>query len=142
VNKHWLASIAAASGIAIAIPAQAELVVIVNPKNPTTAVTTEQAAQLFLGKSASFPGGSAATALNLVEGAALRDEFYAKVADKNPGQVKAYWAKQMFSGKASPPREFATAAEVKKAVAADPGAIGYVDKGLVDASVKGVLTIQ
>jgi ABC-type phosphate transport system substrate-binding protein len=142
VNKRWMVGIVAAAGIATWIPAHADLVVIVNPKNPATSLSAEQAAQLFLGKSASFPGGAAATALNLVEGAALRDEFYGKVADKTPGQVKAYWAKQMFSGKGSPPKELASVAEVKKAVASDPSAIGYVDKGAVDASVKGVLTIQ
>jgi ABC-type phosphate transport system substrate-binding protein len=142
MNKQWFAGILAAAGFATALPAAAELVVIVNPKNANTALTTEQVSQLFLGKSASFPGGAAATALNLVEGAPLRDEFYSKVADKNPGQVKAYWAKQMFSGKGSPPKELATAADVKKAVAADPGAIGYVDKSVVDGTVKGVLTIQ
>jgi ABC-type phosphate transport system substrate-binding protein len=142
VNKKWFSGIAAAAAIATAFPASAELVIIVNPRNATATLTTEQVSQLFLGKSASFPGGAAATALNLAEGAPLRDEFYSKVTDKNPGQVKAYWAKQMFSGKGSPPRELASAAEVKKAVASDPGAIGYVDKSLLDATVKGVLTIQ
>jgi len=76
------------------------------------------------------------------EGSALRDEFYAKVADKNPGQVKAFWAKQMFSGKGQPPREVASSADVKKAVAADPGAIGYIEKGALDGTVKSVLAVQ
>jgi hypothetical protein len=31
---------------------------------------------------------------------------------------------------------------MKKAVASDPGAIGYVEKGALDSSVKAVLTIQ
>jgi ABC-type phosphate transport system substrate-binding protein len=142
VNKHWLAGIIAMAGMACAIPARAQLVVIVNPRNPAASLSAEQVAQIFLGKSSSFPGGGTATPLNLAEGAALRDEFYAKVAEKNPGQVKAYWAKQMFSGKSSPPREVASAAEVRKAVAGDVSAIGYVDKAAVDSSVKAVLTVH
>ena len=55
--------------------------------------------------------------------------------------MKAYWAKQMFSGNGSPPRELASSADVKRAVAADPTAIGYVEKGAVDSSVKSVLTL-
>lgn len=126
---------------ALAIPVRAELVVIVNPKNPAASMSAEQVAQVFLGRSTSFPGGAAATPLDQKEGVAVRDEFYTKVADKNPGQVKAYWAKQMFSGNGSPPRELGSSAEVKRAVAADPSAIGYVEKGAVDSSVKGVLTV-
>lgn len=126
---------------ALAIPVRAELVVIVNPKNPAASMSAEQVAQVFLGRSTSFPGGAAATPLDQKEGVAVRDEFYTKVADKSPGQVKAYWAKQMFSGNGSPPRELGSSAEVKRAVAADPSAIGYVEKGTVDSSVKGVLTV-
>ena len=141
MRKNWLVAILAAAGFAAAIPARAELVVIVAAKNPTTSLTKEQAAQLFLGKSATFPGGGTATPLDLAEGAATRDEFYAKVTEKNAGQLKAYWAKQMFSGNGSPPRELASSADVKRAVAADPTAIGYVEKGAVDSSVKSVLTL-
>src|SRR4029450_13853920 len=82
---------------ALALPAQAELVVIVNPKNPAASLSADQVAQVFLGRSNSFPGGGAATPVDQKEGTALRDEFYTRVTDKNPGQVKAYWAKQMFS---------------------------------------------
>jgi ABC-type phosphate transport system substrate-binding protein len=131
----------AAAIAAIAIPASAELVVIVNPRNPATSMSADQVAQVFLGRTGSFPGGGAATPLDQKEGTALRDEFYTKVADKNPGQVKAYWSKQMFSGKGSPPKEHGSSAEVKRAVAADPNAIGYVEKAAVDGTVKGVLSV-
>lgn len=142
MKRTWLSSIAIMASVLLALPAQAELVVIVNPKNPIATLSTEQVSQLFLGKSAAFPGGGAATPLNFSEGSALRDEFYTKVTDKSPGQVKAYWAKQMFSGKSSPPKELASTADVKKAVAADPAAIGYVEKSALDATVKSVLVVQ
>jgi len=137
--KRILAALALA---ALAVPACAEVVVIVNPKNPAASMSPEQVAQVFLGRSNSFPGGGgAATPLDQKEGAAVRDEFYAKVADKSAGQVKAYWAKQMFSGNGSPPRELGSSADVKRAVAADPTAIGYVEKSALDSTVKGVLTV-
>jgi len=125
-----------------ALSAQAEFVVIVNPKNAAASMSAEQVSQLFLGRSTSFPGGAAATPVDQKEGSALRDEFYTKVADKNPGQVKAFWAKQMFSGKGQPPKEVGSSAEVKKAVAADPNAIGYIEKGALDGTVKSVLAVQ
>ncbi len=127
---------------AFAIPASAEFVVIVNARNPVATMTAEQVAQVFLGRSTSFPAGGSVAPVDQKEGATIRDEFYTKVADKNPGQVKAYWAKQMFSGKGSPPRELASSADIKHAVASDAAAIGYIEKSAVDASVKAVLTVQ
>lgn len=124
-----------------AVSAQAELVVIVNPKNPAASMSADQVAQVFLGRSTSFPAGGTAAPVDQKEGTALRDEFYTKVADKNPGQVKAFWAKQMFSGKGQPPKELASSADVKKAVAADPSAIGYIEKGALDTTVKSVLSM-
>jgi len=125
-----------------ALSAQAEFVVIVNPKNPAASMSADQVSQLFLGRSTSFPGGGTAAPVDQKEGSALRDEFYTKVADKNPGQVKAFWAKQMFSGKGQPPKELASSADVKKAVAADPNAIGYIEKSALDGTVKSVLSVQ
>ena len=39
------------------------------------------------------------------------------------------------------PKSYPTDAAVKKAIAADPSAIGYIDKGSVDDSVKVLLTL-
>ena len=142
MTSNRIGSLLIATLIAFAAPAAAELVIIVNPKNSVSSLTAEQVTNIYLGRTGSFPGGAAATPLDHKEGAALRDEFYQKVTDKNPGQVKTYWSRQMFSGKGSSPRELASAAEVKRAVAGDPGALGYVDRASVDASVKEVLVVR
>jgi len=112
-----------------------EIVVIVNPKNPATRMFSEQAGQFFLGKSAMF------TPIEHTDGT-LRSEFYKKVLDKDAPQVKSIWAKLVFTGKASAPKEYASSAEVKKAVAADLSAIGYIEKSQVDDTVKVILTVQ
>jgi ABC-type phosphate transport system substrate-binding protein len=120
----------------IAAPmAQAETVVIVNKANPASRMFSEQAAQFFLGKSNMF------TPVDQAEGSAIRAEFYHKVAEKDPAQVKAIWSKLVFTGKAVAPKEFGSNAEIKKAVAADPKAIGYIDKAALDDSVKAILTL-
>jgi len=64
------------------------------------------------------------------------------VAEKNAGQVKAYWSKQLFSGNGTPPREVASVAEVKRAVAGDATAIGYIDRAALDASVKEIFSVR
>ncbi|CAN7305734.1 MULTISPECIES: hypothetical protein [Duganella] len=119
----------------LAAAASAETVVIVSQKNPATRMFSEQASQFFLGKSNLF------TPIDQAEGSHIRAEFYQKVAEKDPAQVKALWSKLVFTGKATPPKEYPNNAEVKKAVAADPKAIGYIDKSAVDDTVKVILTL-
>ena len=135
--KAQFGMILLAAGMSMAAaPALAEVAVIVNPKNPATRMLNDQAAQFFIGKSAMF------TPVEQAEGSAIRKEFYAKVLDKDAAQVKAIWSKLVFTGKGTAPKEYASAAEVKKAVAADVKAIGYIDKSQVDDTVKAVLTVQ
>jgi ABC-type phosphate transport system substrate-binding protein len=134
--KQLMAALAAAVLAVSALPACAETVVIVSQKNPATRMFAEQASQFFLGKSNMF------TPVDQAEGSAIRNEFYQKLADKDAAQVKAIWSKLVFTGKATPPKEFKSSADVKKAVADDPKAIGYIDKSAVDDSVKVILTLQ
>jgi ABC-type phosphate transport system substrate-binding protein len=115
--------------------ASAEIAVIVNPKNAATRMFTEQAAQFFVGKSALFKP------IEQADGSAIREEFYRKVLGKDNDQMKAIWSKIVFTGQGLAPKQFSSSANVKKAVAADVNAIGYIDKAEVDDSVKAILTI-
>jgi ABC-type phosphate transport system substrate-binding protein len=125
------ASIAAAI-LSLGVPAMAEVVAVVNPKAAESSMTKDQVAQFFLGKSSAF------TPVDQPDSAPVRAEFYKKVTDKEASQVKALWSKLVFTGKATMPKEVGDSAAVKKAVAADPKAIGYIEKSAVDASVKVV----
>jgi len=123
------------STFAVAVCA-AELVVIVNPANPATSMTSAQASQFFLGKSPMF------TPVDQAESSPIRTEFYKKICDKDPSEVKAIWSKLVFTGKASAPKEYHSNAEVKKAVAANPTGIGYIEVSAVDSTVKVVTTLH
>lgn len=57
-------------------------------------------------------------------------------------QVKALWSRLVFSGKGQPPKELADSASVKKAVAADPKVVGYIEKSAVDGSVKVLFSVD
>ena len=116
-------------------PAQAELVIIVNPQNPATRIFPTQAAQFFLGGSVQF------TPVEQAEGSPIRAEFYKKVLEKTPDQVEAIWSKIVFTAKGKPPKQYKSSAEVKKAVADNVNAIGYIEKSAVDDSVKVVATV-
>lgn len=121
--------------------AYADVVVIVSAKSAVVRLTTEQTARIFLGKVNSFPDGSNAVPVDQPEGSAIRDEFYAKVANKNPSQLAAYWAKVIFTGGDScPPKLIEGNVAARRAVTSNPNAIGYLDKSAVDSSVRVVLS--
>jgi ABC-type phosphate transport system substrate-binding protein len=114
--------------------AHADVVVVVSAKSTTTTLTADEISQIYLGKSKSKKPVE-------TSGTPIRSQFYSKVAGKDEAQVKAIWSKLVFTGKATAPKELPTSAEVVKVVAADPEAIGYIDKSAVDSSVKIVYTV-
>jgi ABC-type phosphate transport system substrate-binding protein len=61
------------------------------------------------------------------------------VLGKTVGNVKAIWAQLVFSGRALPPKQAASDDEVKKLVAGNKNAIGYIKASSVDDSVKAVI---
>lgn len=119
--------------------ASAEVAVIVNPKSATGSMTAEQVSAIFLGKVGTLPSGATAAMADQPEGSPVYEQFYGKVTGKTGAQVKAAWSRLTFSGKATPPKPLASSAEVKKFVAANPDAIGYIEKSAVDGTVKSVL---
>ena len=129
MNKQYssrLALILAFTGFTAA--AQAQIVVVGNPSN--AGLSGDQIVDIYTGKS------QAATPLDQPEAAHIRADFYKKAAGKDLSQMKAIWARLTFTGKAQPPKEVADSGAVKKAVAADPKAIGYIEKSAVDGSIK------
>lgn len=139
-NIRLLLRVAFGAGFALAVAAaSAQIAVVVNPKSPLASMTAEQVSGIFLGKSNTLPSGSTALPADLPDSAATHEIFYMKVTGKSSAQVKAAWSRLVFSGKATPPKELASSADVKKFVASNPDAIGYIEKSAVDASVKVVL---
>lgn len=51
-------------------------------------------------------------------------------------------ANKGFSGKGNPPKELASSAEVRKFFAANPDAIGHLEKSAVDTSLKVVFSVD
>jgi ABC-type phosphate transport system substrate-binding protein len=114
-----------------------DIAVVVNPKAGVDSLSPDQISNLFLGKINSFPNGAAATPVDQSDGA-VRDEFNSKALKKDSSGLESYWAKMQFTGKGQPPKEVGGSADVKKAVAGNPNAIGYIEKSAVDSSVKVV----
>ena len=140
--KKFIFIATALAGLSFTNLALAQIAVVVSAKSPATTLNKEQTAALFLGKSTQLPGAGSPVLVDQGETSDVRKNFYGKVADKTPAQVKAIWARLVFSGKSAPPKEAPNSAEVKKLIAGNPDAVGYIEKSAVDSSVKVLLEID
>jgi len=116
--------------------ATADVVAVVSANSPITALSKNQLLDIFLGRASRYPDGTPALPLDQAEGSAVRDEFYTRVAGQSAAQIKAYWSKIIFTGRGQPPPTVSNDAEAKKRIRDNPAAIGYIDRAMVDDSVR------
>ena len=115
---------------------QADVVAVVSAQSATTSLSKNEVADIFLGKTSRFPDGQAVIPIDQAESTPLRDEFYVKFTGKSPAQLRAHWSKIIFTGRGQPPPVVLNSIEMKKRIAANPAAIGYIERTMVDSSVK------
>ena len=113
--------------------------VIVNSSNPVSSITKAEASKLFLKKRSKWNHGAEVQPVELPGSSSVRGSFTQEIHNKKPAAISAYWQKQIFAGRATPPPEKGSDAEVVAYVQANPGAIGYVSSG---ASVSGVKVVE
>jgi len=114
----------------------AEIAIIVHPS--TSAADAKVIKRIFLGKVKAFDNGAPASPIELPEGDAVRSAFNSSFLKKSDAQMKSYWGRLVFTGKASAPEKAASADDMIAKVAANPDYIGYVDASKVGDSVKVV----
>jgi len=121
--------------------AQAEgIVVIVNPKNEAK-LNKDLVASYYIGDAKAWTGGVPIRLLDLPMDSAVRATFDKLVLGKTTQQMKDIWMKNAMMGKAEPPKELASDADVKKAVAESRMSMGYIKASSVDDSVRVALEL-
>jgi ABC-type phosphate transport system substrate-binding protein len=138
LDRIGFASIVLALALA-ASEVRADVVAVVSSKSPISTLSKGQITDIFLGRRTRFPDGTLAVPIDRSEGSALRDEFYSRIADMSPAQVKAFWSKIIFTGRGQPPIAVATSLETRRLLIANPNAISYTDQSLVDSSLRIVI---
>lgn len=127
----------------ISLPTLAdEIAVIAHPQATFNQITMGETRQIFMGKSRTLPNAQTALPLMHLENSSLRTRFDRAVLDRDSKQMRAYWAQMIFTGRGKPPRQLESDEAMKKEVAANSNAIGYIDGKSVDASVKVLLMIS
>lgn len=139
--RYVLASMLGGVCVINAHNATAGVVVIVHPSNQLATLTDSDVQKIYLGKVTHFPGGTTIDAVDQAEAEPTRKMFYQQVVRKDGAQLKAYWAKIIFTGDGLPPEAKGNSTAVKAWVASHPDAIGYIDEAALDQTVKPVFRL-
>lgn len=126
-------------GWQVAVADDDVLVVIASPSAGPLELGRSELVHLYMGRLNRLPSGLSALTLDLED---AREAFYAGLVNKRLSEINAYWARLVFSGRASPPRTVATVEEMLDIVANNPGAIGYVRRADVNDRVQVVMEIS
>lgn len=113
--------------------------VIVNENNPVNEFTREELSRMFLKKVTVWRTKRPVMPVDLKEGIKTRELFTRTIHRREVTSVASYWQQQIFAGRAVPPSQRASDADVMSYVAGNPDAIGYVASGTqLAAGVKAV----
>ena len=137
MNRHIKSSALIALILAVVTVAGVraeEIVVIVNLA--AAPITKDQIADLYLGRTDAW------TPIDQAVASRIYVEFYKKVTGRDSAQIKAIWSRILFTDRGVAPKQLPNSAAVKKAVAANPKAVGYIEKSAVDASIKVALAVD
>ena len=115
----------------------AEAVVIVHKDCADASLMAKELKDMYLDKKGSWTDGTKVT-IYILKSGDTHELFLDTNVKKTPSQFKAFWKKKVFTGKGRMPDEFENDAAMIKAVAAQAGSIGYVDR----ASVEGAAGVK
>lgn len=112
---------------------------ITNQENvDNSAINRRMLRAMYSMRTQSWPNGKRLTVFVLPDNAALHQSFCRRMLGVLPHHLRRNWDRLIFSGRTSAPIEVASIEEMKKRVAATPGAIGYITQADLDDSILAV----
>lgn len=114
-------------------------VVIVNPRLDIVP-DIEILKDLFLDKENSIKGVGRVTPINALENSDSYTSFAMNILKMNQRELSKYWAKIMFTGKGEIPKSLGNPEDIKRFIASNENAIGYIPASSLDSSVKAVMS--
>ena len=139
MKKNSLRRLIALVVLALAgTPAFAAPALISNPNVAAEKIDAATLKAVFLGKKVAWDGAGRVT-LAVLKGGPVAEEFLKGTVDMSASAFGNHWRRLAMTGGGTAPKSFEKDEDLRKFVAETPGAIGFVDSALADASV-AVLT--
>jgi ABC-type phosphate transport system substrate-binding protein len=135
MNSTILRSLGAIGLIALsATIASAAPVIIANKSLEKEKLDASTVKSVFLGKKVAWDTGGRVM-LAVLRNGPVADDFLKASVDMNSSGFNNLWRRLAMTGGGTAPKSFESEEDVRKYVAATPGAVGFVDSANVDASV-------
>ena len=116
------------------------LAVIVN-RGRRAELSVEDLAQIYLRRKRFWEDGAPVVPLNLPSASPLREQFSRLVLRETETRLADHWNRLYFRG-ILPPATLVSTESVRRYVASDPNAIGYVPDSEVDGSVRVLFRLE
>ena len=140
LRKAGLAAIVFVSLGLSALAEEAPLAVIVHPSRADT-VDEPTLRRIYLRVRRQWGDGTPISPVNREAECPARELFARRILGMSPSRIAAYWNERYFEG-VFPPITLSSDVAIKRYVAAEPGAIGYVDPALVDETVRQLFVLR
>ena len=114
------------------------LVVVVSAASSLREMSQSQVTNIFLGRYKRLPSAERAFP---ADSATEKARFYRELVGKTPGEISAYWARLIYSGRTVPPEQISSPDQVIEWVEQTPGAIAYVPLAAADHRVRVVFEL-
>lgn len=125
------------------VQAHAELFVIMNPASDVDSLSADTVKRIYLSKIKRIPNSSViAFPIDQSENSETRALFNQRIIGMNAADLRAYWAKRIFTGKGGPPKAVSSDADVVALVRNNRNCIGYISGGHVPRGVLVVLRLN
>ena len=135
MKSYWGVLVSACLMVMAGVPChllaqeESDYVVMVHADNPVTELQKKEVAKLFLKKVKEWKDQKQTVEpVDLAADSPIRERFSQEVLDRTMSAIKAYWQKEIFSGRGVPPVEKASDNDVLTFISEHVGAIGYVSK--------------
>jgi ABC-type phosphate transport system substrate-binding protein len=143
--RTYRAALVATAGVIVALVAPTRAIeaasfrLAAHPSVPVTSLSRAAVSSLFLKKTEKWPNGIPAVPVDQAHDSPLRESFSRDIHERTVAMIDAFWQKQVFSGRATPPTTKGNDAGVLAFVRSVPGAVGYVSAG---ADIGGLREIR
>lgn len=129
----------AAMLISTAFTARADIAIVINEASAVRQISHSEAVNIFMGRYRRLPNDSMALP---IDQAPLKARFYKALVQKDMAEINSYWARLVFSGRASPPQQADRLEDVVDIVTHNNNALGYVDAAHMPPHMHVLLTIS
>lgn|SRR5579872_6080540 len=120
-----------------------EVDLVVSNANQVKSLSLDDAKKIFKGDKTVWPEGKHITVLMLPQGRPERVAVLRGIYNMSETDYSRYFLEAIFTGRLpAPPKEVGSPVQMKQFLAANPGAIGYLNKADVDDTVRIVLKLM